>query len=287
MKRIISLLLLFALSINFTGCFKSDTMEDITIYTTIYPVEYITEKLYGEYSTVKSIYPDGIITSEYELTKKQVKDYSSADLFIFNGLNTEKDYVTKFFKYNKNIKIIDATSSMEITNRVEELWLNPSNLLMIAQNIKSGFNEYITNHYIKEAIEANYDELKIEISNLDANISLIKQNANNTTIIVSDDLFLFLEKFGFNVVSLDSDTTTEKKINVAKQLLLNGECGYIFTPNNEEYTDIVKNLVKETHAEVKELHTLSNISEEERNNKKDYLSIMNENIEAIKNEVYN
>ena len=101
MKRIISLLLLFALSINFTGCFKSDTMEDITIYTTIYPVEYITEKLYGEYSTVKSIYPDGIITSEYELTKKQVKDYSSADLFIFNGLNTEKDYVTKFFKYNK------------------------------------------------------------------------------------------------------------------------------------------------------------------------------------------
>ena len=287
MKRIISLLLLFALSINFTGCFKSDTMEDITIYTTIYPVEYITEKLYGEYSTVKSIYPDGIITSEYELTKKQVKDYSSADLFIFNGLNTEKDYVTKFFKYNKNIKIIDATSSMEITNRVEELWLNPSNLLMIAQNIKSGFNEYITNHYIKEAVEANYDELKIEISNLDANISLIKQNANNTTIIVSDDLFLFLEKFGFNVVSLDSDTTTEKKINVAKQLLLNGECSYIFTPNNEEYTDIVKNLIKETHAEVKELHTLSNISEEERSNKKDYLSIMNENIEAIKNEVYN
>ena len=56
---------------------------------------------------------------------------------------------------------------------------------------------------------------------------------------------------------------------------------------NEEYTDIVKNLVKETHAEVKELHTLSNISEEERSNKKDYLSIMNENIEAIKNEVYN
>ena len=46
-------------------------------------------------------------------------------------------------------------------------------------------------------------------------------------------------------------------------------------------------IIKETHAEVKELHTLSNISEEERNNKKDYLSIMNENIEAIKNEVYN
>ena len=286
MKKILAILMTAMIFIT-TGCLKRDTMEDILIYTSAYPIKYITEELYGKNATIESIYPTGIVINKYNLTDKQLEDYSDCDLFIFNGLNTEKDYVTKFIKYPKNIKIIDATSSMEITNRVEELWLNPSNLLMIAQNIKSGFNEYITNHYIKEAIEANYDELKIEISNLDANISLIKQNANNTTIIVSDDLFLFLEKFGFNVVSLDSDTTTEKKINVAKQLLLNGECSYIFTPNNEEYTDIVKNLIKETHAEVKELHTLSNISEEERSNKKDYLSIMNENIEAIKNEVYN
>ena len=164
-----------------------------------------------------------------------------------------------------------------------EMESNP-NLKRLVERAKK---EQVPSDIIKRAIETNYDELKIEVSNLDANISLIKQNANNATIIVSDDLFLFLEKFGFNVVSLDSDTTTEKKINVARQLLLNSECSYIFTPNNEEYTDIVKNLIEETHAEVKELHTLSNISEEERSNKKDYLSIMNENIEAIKDEVYN
>lgn len=287
MKRIFSLLMIFCLCISLTGCFKSDTMEDITIYTTIYPVEYITNKLYGDYGEVKSIYPDGIITSEYELTKKQIKDYSNSELFIFNGLNAEKDYVAKFFNYNKKIKIIDATSNMEISNRVEELWLNPSNLLMIAQNIKNGFNEYVSNHYIKESIEANYDALKIEISNLDANISLIKQNANNTTIIVSDDLFLFLEKFGFNVISLDPDTTNDKKISTAKQLLLNGDCNYIFSPINEEVSDVVKNIINDTGASIVELHTLSNITEDERNNKKDYLIIMNENIEAIKNEVYN
>ena len=286
MKRIISLLLLFALSINFTGCFKSDTMEDITIYTTIYPVEYITEKLYGEYSTVKSIYPDGIITSEYELTKKQVKDYSSADLFIFNGLNTEKDYVTKFFKYNKNIKIIDATSSMEILNRTEELWLNPSNLLMHAQNIKTGFNEYVTNHYIKQTIENNYEELKLEISKLDANISLLKENATNNNLIVTDDLFLYLSKFGFNIISLDEDTATEKTYSTAKQLLLDGTCEYIISPVNEELTDNVNTIVKETEAEILEFHTLTNISETERNNKKDYLSLMNDNIELLKNELY-
>ena len=56
---------------------------------------------------------------------------------------------------------------MEISNRAEELWLNPSNFLMIAQNIKNGFDEYLSNHYLKTAIDDNFDKLKIEVSNLD------------------------------------------------------------------------------------------------------------------------
>ena len=139
MKKLINILLILILSLQTTGCFKSDTMEDITIYSTVYPIEFVTEQLYGDYAEIKSIYPDGVITEEYVLTKKQIKDYSDSELFIFIGLNKEKDYVKEFFKYNKNIKIIDATSSMEILNRTEELWLNPSNLLMLAQNIKNGF----------------------------------------------------------------------------------------------------------------------------------------------------
>ena len=175
---------------------------------------------------------------------------------------------------------------MEILNRTEELWLNPSNLLMLAQNIKNGFNEYVTNHYIKQTIENNYEELKLEISKLDANISLLKENATNNNLIVTDDLFLYLSKFGFNIISLDEDTATEKTYSTAKQLLLDGTCEYIISPVNEELTDNVNTIVKETEAEILEFHTLTNISETERNNKKDYLSLMNDNIELLKNELY-
>ena len=34
-KKIISLFLILVMSISMTGCFKSDTMEDIDIYTII------------------------------------------------------------------------------------------------------------------------------------------------------------------------------------------------------------------------------------------------------------
>ena len=58
MKKIFLVLFLCFL---LTGCIKMDSMDDIDIYTSVYPIEYITNRLYGQNSTVKSIYPDGII----------------------------------------------------------------------------------------------------------------------------------------------------------------------------------------------------------------------------------
>ena len=59
MKKIkiltIALLSVFLL----TGCFKRDNLDDITIYTTTYPIEYLTKYIYGYNSNVLSIYPKG------------------------------------------------------------------------------------------------------------------------------------------------------------------------------------------------------------------------------------
>ena len=288
LKKIINLVLISILSINMTGCFKSDTMEDITIYTTVYPIEYITERLYGEYSTINSIYPDGVDVNDYTLTSKQIKDYSTSNLLIFNGLNSEKDYVTKFFKNNNKIKIIDSTASMEINNRVEELWLNPSNFLMLAQNIKIGFGEYINNHYLKNEIEENYEELKVEVSNLDAKIKLMVESSTNKTIVVSDDLFKFLEdKYGLTVISLEeNDTLTDKTKADVTNLITSGQINYIFTLQNEETNSTINEIKETTGVKLLELKTISNLSEEERKNKDDYFTLMNYNIDLLKEELY-
>ena len=45
--------------------------------------------------------------------------------------------------------IMDANFGMEIQYGIEELWLNPSNLLMISQNIKNSLDELIDSKYIK------------------------------------------------------------------------------------------------------------------------------------------
>lgn len=287
MKRIVNIFILAILVFCLTGCLKRDTMEDITIYTTNYPTEYITRRLYGDYSTINSIYPDGVNINNYKLTEKQTQDYSSADLFIFNGLSNEKDYVEPMRKINKDLKIIDTTLYMEYNNSVEELWLDPSNFLMMAQNIKTGFNEYIDSYYLNNQIEENYEELKIEASNLDAKIKEIISNGNSTTIIASSNLFKYLEKYGVTVYSLDESNSDVNAIyNQAVNMINNGEIKYIFTIANEDSNSTVKKLISNTGVETQEWNTISNLTETQRTNNEDYFTIMNSNLELLKNELY-
>lgn len=287
MAKKVSILLILCFSLFFTGCLKRDTLEDIDIYTTAYPLEYITKRLYGEHSKVHSIYPNGVIINDYILTDKQIKDYSKGKIFIFNGVSNEKDYVIPMYNYNKNIRIIDANLSMDYTNSIEEFWLDPSNFLMLAQNIKNGFNEYITSHYLKNEINDNYEQLKLEVSNLDAKLTTLSADTSNKTIVVSSDLFKFLEKYNFNVISLEENSKlTDKTIEDVKKLINSGQISYIFTKQNEDISNTVKSIKEATNVKVVSLHTISNLTEDEQNNNSDYLSLMNSNLELLKEELY-
>lgn len=270
-----------------TGCLKRDTMEDIMIYTSAYPIEYITNQLYGNNATIDSIYPSGIVINKYNLTNKQLEDYSNCDLFIFNGLSNEKDYIKPMLTHNKKLKIIDASSSIEYSYRMEEMWLDPANFLMTAQNIKNGFEEYITNQYLIKEIEENYNKLKIDVSEIDAKTQLMIQNASSKTIVVSNDLLKYLTKYGLDVISLEgTDNSFDKNVETVKNMIKSGELKYIYTLKNEDVSDTINELINDTKVELIEFHTLSSLDENEIKAGKDYLTIMNENIDSLKQQLY-
>ena len=77
-KKIIYLLFLCTLMLTCTtGCFESDKLEGSTITTTVYPIEYLVSRLYGDKGTITSIYPNETKINEYKLTDKQINDYSN------------------------------------------------------------------------------------------------------------------------------------------------------------------------------------------------------------------
>lgn len=284
MKKVSILLCLCLLMV--TGCFKRDNLEDITIYTTSYPIQYILNNLYGEYSTIKSIYPTGVDINTYTLNEKQINDYSKSNMYIFNGLTKEKNYVIEMVDNNKDLMIIDASRTIEYEDSIEELWLDPSNFLMLALNIKNGLNDYITNHYLKNAIEKNYEELKIKVSNLDAKLKLLSETSTTTTLVVDNNTLNFLEKYGFNIISLDPDTVTEKLVSDATNYLNKSDNKYILTLDEANTSEIVKNVVSSTNATFLPIHKLSNLTDKEKANKEDYISLFNQNIEQLKKALY-
>lgn len=269
---------------SLTGCFRNDSMEDIKIVTSSYPIEYAVNKLYGNHSTITSIYPKDDDIIDFEVTKVLLEQYSDNDLFIFNGLSDEKDYVKKMLKENQDLKIIDVSSNMHLVYSIEEFWLDPNNLLTIANNIRKGFKEYINSTYLTNEIDENYETLKIELTSLDGKYYSTVKNSSNTTIIVSDDSFMFLEKYGIKVISLDKDTAKDKNFSDAKEVLRNGTCNYVFIKYKENNDEINK-FVDETGAKKLELYTMTNFKDIDVE-KSNYITLMNQNLENLKLELY-
>lgn len=280
-KIIFSLTMLTAL-FTLTGC-KKDVMDDITIYTTTYPIEYITYELYGENSNINSIYPNEIIN----LSDKLIEDYSKSDLFVYNGLSSEKNYAVSMLNNNKNLMIVDATMGMEYESGIEELWLNPSNFLMLCMNIKNGMKEYIDSVVLRKQIDTNYERIKLDISELDAEIKLLVENADDNNILVSNNALNFLTKYNVNVYSLaNDDSLTDSVINDVKKQINNKKISYIIMLPNDVLTDDVEKLLDDYNIEKLYFDPLTTLSVENKNAGKDYITIMRENLDVLKHELY-
>lgn len=329
-----------------TGClFKRDTMEDINIYTTIYPLSFLTSYLYNDYSTVHSIYPSDIDVSEYNLSDKKIVEYSRSDLFVFNGLDKDRDYAVKMINENENLKIVDTSISVGYEYSVRELWLNPNNFLMMAQNLKSGLLEYVTNPYLisnkdNTGIEDKYEELNKNLSKLDATLKEAIKYANYDTIVVDDDTFKFLESLltdkTFTVLSLDETeevtitytvqngdtldkiakdnkvskndiiklnnledekiktgqtleinikTISSNSLNKAKKLISDGKIKYIYS-FEESSSEVVNELIEENGLELITINDMYTIDGGVTNSNENYITIMNNNIDLLKKELY-
>lgn len=284
MKKI-KFILLLTIIFSLTGCFNDDSMESIEISTSVYPIEFVVNELYGEHAKIYSIYPNDEEIVDFEVTDTLLDQYSNSDLFIFNGLSDESNYVKTMLKNNKDLKIIDVSSNMQVNYSMEEIWLDPNNLLTIANNIKKGFEEYISSSYLVKNVDELYEELKINLTALDGKYYKTVKNSSNKTIIVNDNAFMYLKKYGLEVISLDPETVTQKEIVKALELLHNGTCNYVFINHGQTKDSIVDDIKNGAEFNTAELFTMTNLSNVDTL-KNDYIALMNQNLEALKLELY-
>ncbi len=270
-----------------TGCTDDGDLTNTKTYTTLYPIEYATKYVYSSFSDVSSVYPSGADINTYELTDKQKDIYSKGDTFIYAGISKEVNLAVDLLNANPKLKIIYATKGVNYTNGVEELWLDPSNYLKIARNISTTLKDFEDNIYNKEKIETNYNDLKVKLSELTVDLTMMGKNASRNTLLVTDESFNYLTKYGINIISIDPrNTNITKSYSDARKLINSGDIKYIYTIKGKTLTEEVNSFIANTKVEKIEIDPMNTLSDEQRKNNADYITIMNENITKFKTELF-
>lgn len=288
MKHLKKLSILLFTLIFLTGCnTEQNNMKNINIYTTTYPINFLIDNLYKENCKIYSIYPTGIELTDYELSKRKLEEYAKkSDLFIFNSLDKDRDYAVKMININPKLKVIDVATGMSYDNSITELWLNPNNYLMMAENIKNGLAEYIDNPYLVEEVEQNFADLQYEISKLDAALTETINDSHYKTIITDDTALKLLENRGLKVISLKEDEDlTSNKVDEVKRLIEDNQIKYIYTTSKEP-NKTIKELIDTYKIENIRLNNMHSIDGSITNSNDNYLTIMTNNINNLKKELY-
>lgn len=269
-----------------SGCNLNEDFSDKYVYTTFYPIEYATNVLYGTKSKISSVYPDNA-TTDYGVTDKKKKIYSNGEIFIYSGIAKEANLAKDLLNANSNLKLIDATKGMDNNLNITNIWLDPSNYLMLCSNIKSSLIEYNDNVYTKEEIENNYKTLNEKVSEIDVKLYDIGKNGNYNTILATSDVFNYLTKYNINVISIDKNTESiDKSYAEATSLIKSKKIEYIYVLENEKLTEEQEKFISSNSLTKVTINDMYTLTDEERKEEKDYITLMDEIIDNYKKELY-
>ena len=135
-------------------------------------------------------------------------------------------------------------------------------------------------------IKNKYKDLEYEISKLDANLTEAITNAKYKTIITDDDTLKFLEKYGLKVISLEENKDlSTNKIEEVKNLISEKQIKYIYITNSKINNTITK-LIETNKIEQISINTMHSTDGNITNSNDNYITIMTNNINELKKELY-
>ncbi|WP_087972661.1 metal ABC transporter solute-binding protein, Zn/Mn family [Oceanobacillus rekensis] len=313
--KTIPLLLFFILIV--AGC--SSTEEDsttnddkLTIYTSIYPIQYAVERIGGDTVSAKTVFPPGVDAHTYEPTTKDMTSIADSSAFIYMGAGMEgfaesaADALISqdvslieigvhdelFHSEDQHEHDSDAGNGHEETDSHDghnhgdhdpHIWIDPVRMIEMAEIIKT---ELITLNPNEEALyNENFTVLEGDLQELDKRFTEVLSNKNDKNILVSHAAYGYweekygLEQIAINGLSSSSEPSQKdltKIIDQAREYDLN----YIIFEQNSS-NRVSEIIQEEIGAESLIIHNLAVLTEDDITNNEDYFSLMEHNLEVL------
>lgn len=285
--------------------------DQISVYTTVYPLQYFSEQIGGEHVAVNSIYPPGTNEHTFDPTQKDMMNLADSDLFFYIGLGLEGfvDNAKKTLK-NEDVTLVETTKNIDeekfhvsTATKEEEghdhdhededghhhgnidphVWLSPVISQDLARSIKDALVQKDPTH--KEDYEANYKKLVTKLQNLDASYKEMADQAPQKEFYVSHASFGYIAgTYGLKQVSVaglnSQDEPTQKQLASIVSQAKKDKIQYILFEQNvsSKLATVIQN---DIGAQQMTVNNLSVLTKEDIAKDRDYFSIMEDNLKTF------
>lgn len=231
---------------------------------------------------------------EEEIKQSKVND---VDLSTLNAVYEFKRY-TLVYVDGKDTYIEgpfyegDVFEEIDVDKLDLFLWLNPIGMLSMSKDVY----EYLASNYVEEAtyFKENYEKLENDLIALDAayqslSRKLIKENKVIKFVSMTPSFSNWQKDYGFQVypicLSKYGSLPSEEEIEIIKNRIIADDVKYIaYEPNiSEDMLNLFTALESELELKRVNLSNISSLTLSQRNDNKDYMSIMYDNLSVLEN----
>lgn len=308
-RALLSLFLVTAVFLSACGNSKGESSKDETkhaldIYTTVYPLQYFTEAIGGEYVNVETVYPPGTDEHSFEPSQKDIVKMAESDLFFYIGYNLE-GFVTKaepiLSKEGVRTVAVGETVHLDEDEHAHEeghsheedghdhggvnphLWLDPIYSIDMAKTIKDELTKKMPEQ--EEYFNKHFNELSEKLEALDKNFATTIESGRTNKIIVSHSAYGYWEeRYGLEQIGVtgltSSNEPSQKELGKIVTMAEKEDLNYVIYEQNisSKLTEIIQ---KEMGAKSLELHNLSVLTDKDIEAGEDYFSLMEKNIKTL------
>lgn len=317
-KKLLPAMALFLAACGATGDGQS-TDEGLDVVTTFYPVHHFTEKIVGDNGSVTALLAAGQDTHSFEPTPKDMAAIAEADVFVYSSeymetwvpavLDTLDGSDVKIVDASKGIPFYEGASQADDEHEHEEdhadehsdeeahsegdghnhavdphIWLDPVYAKQMVETISEAIQSVDADN--ADAYQTNTGAYVTVLEKLDQDYQAAFKDAKSRIFVVQHAAFGYLaRRYDIEEVSI-SALTSNQEVSPAKL----AEIGRFITENDIEAiyyqdssnNDLAKTLANETGTELLVLSAIEGVTLKDQEAGRDYLSIMKDNLEALK-----
>ncbi len=317
MKKIISLLLIFAILLGAAACSampKEDSSE-LKIVCTVFPqYDWIRNILGKRIKKVELtlLMDNGADLHNYQTTVEDMMKISSSDLFVYIGGESDK-WVPAALKqtanpFQKAIKLMDYITPLETGSGAahqhdsedahqhthdEHLWLSLKNATTLTRLLAKELGELDPEY--KELYSANAEVYIQKLNQLDQGYQETINGAARKTLLFADRFpFIYLAKdYGLEHIAAFSGCSAEVEVSFSTMAHLIEKIDALQLPyimvtetGDQELAKTILKKTKDKNQKVLVMNSIQSITASQIKKGIDYLSLMEENLEVLKKALY-